>query len=115
RSMDPLAHGISLTEFWNCVLPGTTRGDPGVILERDWGIIRYPFVELSALEAQGKIPSMIFSPMLVEDGRRLLISNLELSHDDKGWSSSQIVEAACQQINQDESEKRADEPEQPAV
>ena len=102
RSMDPLARGISLTELWNCILPGTTLGDRGVILERDWGVIPYPFVDLRELEAQGKVPSMIFSPMLVEDGRRLLISNLDLSIGKDGWLSSPIVEDACQQISQDE-------------
>lgn len=38
------------------------------------------FADLYPLEAQGLRPSMIFSPMLVEDSRRLLISNLDLSN-----------------------------------
>ena len=36
------------------------------------------FSQLLDAESQGQIPSLVFSPMLVEDGRRLLISNLEL-------------------------------------
>jgi hypothetical protein len=36
------------------------------------------FSDLQELEAQGLRPSMIYSPMLVEDSRRLLISNLDL-------------------------------------
>jgi hypothetical protein len=102
RSMDPLARGISLTEFQNCIWPWTATRDRGVILEQDWCVIRYPLVDLQGLEADGKVPSMIFSPMLVEDGRRLLISNLELSLGDDGWASSPIIEAACRQIHQDE-------------
>ena len=36
------------------------------------------FSQLLGAERQGQIPSLVFSPMLVEDGRRLLISNLDL-------------------------------------
>lgn len=104
RSMGPLARGIALAEIWNAAWPGTVREDRGVILEQDWWILRYPFVDLAKLEAEGKIPSLIFSPMIVEDGRRLLISNLELGRgpDGTGWASSPIVEAAPRQINPDE-------------
>ena len=102
RSMEPLARDISLTEFWNAVSPATVLADRGVILEQDWSVLRYPFVDLHDLEAAGKIPSIIFSPMIVEDGRRLLISNLELASGPDNWASSPIVEAACQQINHDE-------------
>ncbi|MGZ3387094.1 MAG: hypothetical protein ACXVB5_19580, partial [Isosphaeraceae bacterium] len=38
----------------------------------------YTFSQLLDAERQGQIPSLVFSPMLVEDGRRLLISNLDL-------------------------------------
>ncbi len=37
------------------------------------------FADLYAAEAAGRRPSLIFSPMLVEDSRRLLISNLDLA------------------------------------
>ncbi len=37
-----------------------------------------PFSDLAKDERAGAIPSLIFSPMLIEDGRRLLISNLDL-------------------------------------
>ncbi len=36
------------------------------------------FADLYPLEAQGRRPSLILAPMLVEDSRRLLISNLDL-------------------------------------
>jgi hypothetical protein len=38
------------------------------------------FAQLRDREAAGKCPSLVFSPMLVEDGRRLLISNLDLRY-----------------------------------
>jgi hypothetical protein len=102
RSLDPVARGIALTEIWKAAWPDTIREDRGVTLEKDWSILRYPFVQLSKLEAEGRIPSMIFSPMIVEDGRRLLISNLELALDGNGNPTSQIIEAASRQINPDE-------------
>jgi predicted acylesterase/phospholipase RssA len=102
RSMDPLARAISLTEFWHAMSPQVVAADRGVVLEQDWWVLRYPLFQLHTLEAAGKIPSIIFSPMIVEDGRRLLISNLELASGSDKWPSSPIVEAACQQINQDE-------------
>jgi hypothetical protein len=54
-------------------------------MEKRWqastkGKLAYTFGHLRPLEAQAKVPSLIFSPMIVEDGRRLLISNLDLAH-----------------------------------
>jgi hypothetical protein len=58
--------------------------DRGMAIERRWrastdGKLGYTFARLRPLEAQARIPSLMFSPMIVEDGRRLLISNLDLS------------------------------------
>ena len=39
-----------------------------------------PFSELVELEKDGCRPSLVFSPMMVEDARRLLVSNLDLMH-----------------------------------
>ncbi|WP_422929309.1 patatin-like phospholipase family protein [Singulisphaera sp. PoT] len=106
RSMDPLAWGIAVSEVWKAAWPGFVPEDRGVILEKDWTVLRYPFAELAPLEEQGKIPSIIFSPMMVEDGRRLLISNLDLSlsyeRDGKAYASSPLAEAASRQINPDQ-------------
>ena len=59
----------------------------------------YTFSQLLGAERQGQIPSLVFSPMLVEDGRRLLISNLDLDdlttidgEDLLSESRSEIVE-----------------------
>jgi hypothetical protein len=107
RSLEPLARGIALAEIWNAAWPGTIRRDRGVMLEQDWEVLRYPLVDLKELEEERKVPSMIFSPMIVEDGRRLLISNLELALDGEGMPTSPIVQAASPQINQDEFEQPA--------
>ncbi len=54
--------------------------DRGVILERSWKTLAGNFSGLAALEAKGLIPSIILSPMLIETGHRLLISNLDLAY-----------------------------------
>lgn len=61
-----------------------TRTDRGDALERAWrenlaGRLDVTFRELREGEERGWRPSLVFSPMLVEDGRRLLISNLDLA------------------------------------
>lgn len=58
--------------------------DRGMALEKRWrtstnGKLGYTFGRLRPLEAQGRVPSLLFSPMIVEDGRRLLLSNLDLA------------------------------------
>lgn len=67
-----------------CFLSPWNRGsDRGRRLEGVWrdrldGLLDEPFAKLKAREEAGEVPALIFSPMLVEDGRRLVISNLEL-------------------------------------
>ena len=81
HSMEPLAKHIALSEIWRSLWPGYQGDDRGIVLERDWVDLRFPLRELAGDEQEGKIPSLIFSPMMVEDGRRLLISNLNLCPD----------------------------------
>lgn len=59
--------------------------DRGVALEKSWsrglgGELDMTFEKLGEQERAGWCPSLAFSPMLVEDGRRLLISNLDLRY-----------------------------------
>ena len=82
--LTPIAWKIAFRDFFpNCLIPWATpnRGDAleDAWIEYDPGIGR-TFGEIKKKEEQGLIPSIVFSPMLVEDGRRLLISNLPL-HD----------------------------------
>ncbi len=57
--------------------------DRGRALESAWeesnARLKVPFSSLSAGENAGWRPSLVFTPTIVEDGRRLVISNLELS------------------------------------
>ncbi len=66
-------------------LTGGTTNDRGSALERAWsthlrGALDVPFGDLRPEEATGDLPSLVFTPMMVEDGRQLLISNLDLDY-----------------------------------
>lgn len=63
---------------------GYLSQDRGTAMEGRWrastgGKLGYTFGRLRPLEAQGRLPSLLFSPMIVEDGRRLLVSNLDVA------------------------------------
>jgi hypothetical protein len=79
-SIGPVASFIAMRDVWRALLPRRifSLDDRGIQLEKDWKDIRFALQELVAQEKAGDIPSMILSPMIVEDGRRLLISNLDL-------------------------------------
>ena len=69
-------------------LGGRHELDRGTVLERSWNLLAAPerggedpgrrFSDYRPLEGTGALPSLIVSPMMVEDGRLLLISNLDL-------------------------------------
>lgn len=71
--------------FKDLILPPFLHrtGDRGLALEQAWEkntrILGQPFADLAAGEAAGWRPSLLVSPVLVEDGRRLLISNSDVS------------------------------------
>ena len=70
-------------------LPPPFNLDRGQVLERQWvsrgreegrqwETLLRPFRSFREREGQGEIPSVVFTPVTVDDGRRLLISNLGL-------------------------------------
>jgi hypothetical protein len=83
--LSPIVRQFILRDLPFFVLPWRQHYDRGHALEDaladDSGLreLRHTFSDLLDYERQGTIPSLIFSPMLVEDGRRLLISNVELA------------------------------------
>jgi hypothetical protein len=80
-SLREVGRSIALRETWRMLIPrwGEHFSDRGIVLEKDWVDLRQTsFTELLPLEKAGELPSLIFSPMTVDDGRRLLISNLDL-------------------------------------
>jgi Patatin-like phospholipase len=54
--------------------------DRGVVLEDQWKTLAIPFIHLYEEEKRGQRPSLIVSPMVIESGERMLISNLDLRH-----------------------------------
>jgi Patatin-like phospholipase len=80
-SLRKVARSLALRETWRMWLPrfAGVLNDRGIVLEKDWVDLRIvSFSDLRRLEEAGELPSLIFSPMTVDDGRQLLISNLDL-------------------------------------
>jgi hypothetical protein len=77
-SLDPVARFIALRDPLLAFLPRVFADDRGIRLEDAWKDLRIPFRDLAGEERAGRIPSMVLSPMMIEAGRRLLISNLDL-------------------------------------
>lgn len=96
-SLTPTVQTMLLTDLPRIWIPGPMPRDRGRELEEVWyrntrrdGEARSPleksFAELRASEAEGRRPSLIYSPMLVEDSRRLIISNLDLDRQTMSYS-----------------------------
>ena len=76
---------LTKTKFW----------DRGNLLEEVWQekfpVLNHSLDQFRSYEISGKIPSLIFSPMFAQDGRRLLVSNLDLSLlKHAGWPANRI-------------------------
>jgi hypothetical protein len=82
------------------ILPGFERGRA---LEMAWEEhaprLARPFQVLADGEWSGWRPSLVFTPMMVEDGRRLIISNLDLAALTltRGGPSSCLADEPCDQ------------------
>jgi hypothetical protein len=93
-SLDPVARALALRDVPKLFIPSSFP-DRGVELERRWEALspalRKTFPELAQGEREGWRPSLIYTPTIVEDGRRLFISNLDLealTHDAAGNEDS---------------------------
>jgi hypothetical protein len=81
--LTPIVHRLALHDVPMMLVPHTYYRDRGQGLEEAWAqntnrAMEKTFEELAAGERAGWRPSLIVTPMLVEDGRQLLISNLFL-------------------------------------
>ncbi len=97
KSLRDVAGFIALQSPWRMLLPRIPGGgafDRGMVLDHTWKDLRgVRFEDLYEQEKAGAIPSMVFSPMIVDDGRRLLISNLDLaSHMRPGRDQGDLPE-----------------------
>lgn len=86
--LDAVAGRMVFADIPSAFNPLPQRGDRGKTLEATW--IRWtggpgasplarPLRSYAADERAGWRPSLVFTPMMVEDGRRLLVSNLDLA------------------------------------
>lgn len=85
--LDAVAGRMLFTDLPGTLSPFARTGDRGRTLEETW--IRWTGGEQSPLgrslesfaadERMGWRPSLVYTPMMVEDGRRLLISNLDMA------------------------------------
>ncbi|QVL31848.1 patatin-like phospholipase family protein [Telmatocola sphagniphila] len=83
--LTPLVNQMVFGDLPALFSPWPQHYDRGKALERSWidnGLksLNKTFGELRQGEIEGWRPSLIFSPMMIEDGRRLLISNLDLRY-----------------------------------
>ncbi|THH38550.1 hypothetical protein E4Z66_02985 [Aliishimia ponticola] len=76
-SLSALARQFLVRDAPSLFHPFRLEVDRGKVLERHWQTIRTDFAALRQGEAEGWRPSIILSPMVVETGQPLLVSNLD--------------------------------------
>lgn len=83
--LSPIVESLVANDVPGFFSPFPSPSDRGVALEKAWskgldGDLDLTFEKLAERERAGWCPSLAFSPMMIEDGRRLLISNLDLRY-----------------------------------
>ena len=79
NTIGSIVRHLCLRSFWKIFIPLRSDEDSGVTLERQWaGIVETSLRSCRDLERRGRIPSVVFSPMIAQTGRQMLISNLIL-------------------------------------
>jgi hypothetical protein len=86
-SLTELARAWFFADAWRTFSPSPNRGDRGRRLQERWQAELLPsgadigvrLAELRDEEARGRLPTFVYAPMIVEDGRRLLLSNASLA------------------------------------
>ncbi|MDG3007886.1 hypothetical protein [Paludisphaera mucosa] len=111
--LTPIAWQIAFRDFVpNALIPRAMR-NRGDALEDAWaGVdagINLTFADLLKGEEAGRIPSIVFSPMMSEDGRRLLISNQPLA-DLASNAGRSVIMADHARLAQDFLEQQGKEP-----
>jgi predicted acylesterase/phospholipase RssA len=83
--LTPVSESLVTNDVPGFFSPFPSPTDRGRALERAWskgldGELDATFADLAERERAGWCPSIAFSPMMIEDGRRLLVSNLDLRY-----------------------------------
>jgi hypothetical protein len=89
-SLSPVTQQMIQGDIPSAFLPWMGEYDRGKKLEDSWGSLDVKFEDLKSGEEAGWRPSLVLSPMVVDTGAPILISNLSL----KG-----IIEAGSEQLN----------------
>jgi hypothetical protein len=87
----PLTRRAVLSDLPGLLSPWPMKYDRGKSLEAEWRGLLTPadpeargleqtFADLRQGELEGWRPSLVFTPMMVEDGRRLVVSNLDMRY-----------------------------------
>ncbi|MGI9411508.1 MAG: hypothetical protein ACR2OV_15625 [Hyphomicrobiaceae bacterium] len=92
-SLSSVAQQLVKEDFLHIITPGTQQRDRGKVLESHWRQIDISFDELKEKEARGLRPSIILSPVMVETGQPLLISNLDLGQISKALPKTLAMSA----------------------
>jgi hypothetical protein len=87
NQLDAVAGRLAFADLPGAVSPFPRRGDRGRTLEETWirctggaaSPLARPLQAFAADERLGWRPSLVFTPMMVEDGRRLLVGNIDLA------------------------------------
>jgi hypothetical protein len=86
--LDAVAGQMLFADLPGTLNPFRKKGDRGRTLEQTWtrwtggqqaSPLARPLQSFAADERMGWRPSLVYTPMMVEDGRRLLISNLDMA------------------------------------
>lgn len=78
-SLAPVIKQLIQGDLPHIFSPDRNQHDRGKALEQQWLSLDETFADLRTGEHEGWRPSIIFSPMMIETGQPLLISNLDMS------------------------------------
>jgi hypothetical protein len=78
-SLSAITHALVHKDLPGLFWPFATTDDRGLALERQWATLTRSMESLSLGEEKGWRPSLILTPVIVERGAPLLISNLDLT------------------------------------
>ncbi|MEZ6140763.1 MAG: hypothetical protein R3B84_09350 [Zavarzinella sp.] len=91
--LTPIVERMITNDIPSFFSPFATPTDRGIALEEEWskklfvekngvrtGELDMTFSQLAQQEREGWCPSLVFSPMMVEGGRRLIISNMDMRY-----------------------------------
>ncbi|MEM7212421.1 MAG: hypothetical protein AAF479_11100, partial [Pseudomonadota bacterium] len=78
-SLAPVIKQLIQGDLPHIFSPNRNQQDRGKALEQQWLSLDETFADLRTGEHEGWRPSIIFSPMMIETGQPLLISNLDMS------------------------------------